>query len=86
MDQNSSNGSGPDKRNWRERLGIGAKEMPKLSDEFRDEPARQPPPAGAAKPAPRPPHPLPQHRGDRLPMDRAGGPLDADEPDDAARH
>ena len=36
MDQNSTNGSGPDKRNWRERLGIGAKEMPKLSDEFRE--------------------------------------------------
>jgi cell division septation protein DedD len=59
MDQNSTNGSGPDKRNWRERLGIGAKEMPKLSDEFRDgsessDQARQPP-AGAqpvARPAP----------------------------------
>jgi hypothetical protein len=36
MDQNSTNGSEPDKRNWRERLGIGAKEMPKLSDEFRE--------------------------------------------------
>ena len=36
MDENSTNGTGPDKRNWRERLGIGAKEMPKLSDEFRD--------------------------------------------------
>lgn len=38
MDQDSSNGTGPDKRNWRERLGIGAKELPKLSDEFRDGP------------------------------------------------
>ena len=38
MDQDSSNGAGPDKRNWRERLGIGAKELPKLSDEFRDDP------------------------------------------------
>lgn len=57
MDQDSSNGAGPDKRNWRERLGIGAKELPKLSDEFRDEPqiAAPPPPAGTARPAPRAP-------------------------------
>ena len=56
MDQDSSNGAGPDKRNWRERLGIGAKELPKLSDEFRDEPQiAPPPPAGTAKPAPRAP-------------------------------
>ena len=51
MDQNSTNGPGPDKRNWRERLGIGAKEMPKLSDEFRDESAGQPA-ADAARQAP----------------------------------
>ena len=44
MVQDSSSGSGPDKRNWRERLGIGATDMPKLSDEFRDEQ----PAAGAA--------------------------------------
>ncbi|WP_374331669.1 SPOR domain-containing protein [Aestuariivirga sp.] len=57
MDQDSSNGAGPDKRNWRERLGIGAKELPKLSDEFRDDPqiAAPPPPAGTARPAPRAP-------------------------------
>lgn len=58
MDQDSSNGTGPDKRNWRERLGIGAKELPKLSDEFRDGPqmTSQPaPPAGTAKAAPRAP-------------------------------
>ena len=56
MDQDSSNGAGADKRNWRERLGIGAKELPKLSDEFRDEPqAAPPPPAGTARPAPRAP-------------------------------
>jgi hypothetical protein len=57
MDQDSSNGgAGPDKRNWRERLGIGAKELPKLSDEFRDEPQiAPPPPAGTARPAPRAP-------------------------------
>jgi cell division protein FtsN len=42
MDQNSSNGSGADKRNWRERLGIGGKDMPKISDEFK---AAAPPPA-----------------------------------------
>ncbi len=58
MDQDSTNGSAPDKRNWRERLGIGAKEMPKLSDEFREEPAKeQPAEAEAAKPAPRPQQP-----------------------------
>ena len=58
MDQDSSNGAGPDKRNWRERLGIGAKELPKLSDEFRDEPqmtSEPAPPAGTARPAPRAP-------------------------------
>ena len=32
MDQNSSNDT--EKRNWRERLGIGGKEMPRLSGEF----------------------------------------------------
>ncbi len=42
MDQNTpTNGTGSDKRNWRERLGIGAREMPKISDEFK---AAQPPP------------------------------------------
>jgi hypothetical protein len=61
MDQNSSNGSDADKRNWRERLGIGAKEMPKLSDEFREgtqtvtaEAPRQAPSSGqpVTRPAP----------------------------------
>ncbi|MCA3560995.1 MAG: SPOR domain-containing protein [Aestuariivirga sp.] len=56
MDQDSSNGAGPDKRNWRERLGIGAKDLPKLSDEFRGgQQAAAPPPAGTATPAPRAP-------------------------------
>ncbi len=32
MDQNSTNDT--DKRNWRERLGIGGKEMPRISGEF----------------------------------------------------
>lgn len=36
MDQDSSNGSSPDKRNWRERLGIGTRELPKLSEEFQE--------------------------------------------------
>ena len=55
MDQDSSNGSEPDKRNWRERLGIGATELPKLSDEFREEAAPAPAPVVKAAPsAPRP--------------------------------
>lgn len=54
MDQNSSSGSGADKRNWRERLGIGGKDMPKISDEFK---AAAPAPSlkvpqPVAKPAP----------------------------------
>lgn len=68
MDQDSGNGAGPDKRNWRERLGIGAKELPKLSDEFRDEPqmAAPPPPAGTARPAPRAPVTKPAPMAPRL--------------------
>lgn len=54
MDQDSSNGSGPDKRNWRERLGIGSTEMPKLSDEFREEAQAAP----AEKPVRRAPQPV----------------------------
>jgi hypothetical protein len=63
MDQNSSNGSG--KTNWREKLGIGtgAKELPKISDEFKPAgPAANPArpqrvePKIVAKPAPRAPH------------------------------
>ncbi len=59
MDQNSSNGPVTEKRNWRERLGIGSKDMPKIADEFRAE--RPAPPLGSssvkapkpiAKPAP----------------------------------
>ena len=56
MDQDPSNGSANEKRNWRERLGIGAKEMPKLSEEFK--PDRVPPslngPAAAPQPVSRP--------------------------------
>ena len=58
MDQNSTNGAGTDKRNWRERLGIGAKEMPKISDEFRAEPQIQTVSSGGAKPASRSPQPV----------------------------
>jgi len=61
MDQNSSSGSGADKRNWRERLGIGGKDMPKISDEFK---AAAPAPAlkvpqPVAKPAPMAPRATP---------------------------
>lgn len=57
MDQNSSNDT--DKRNWRERLGIGSKEMPRLSSEFTKTPETVPadvtpvrPAQTVAKPAP----------------------------------
>jgi hypothetical protein len=58
MDQDNSKGQ--DKRNWRERLGIGAqppKELPKIADGYRKDlpeasSSRATP--GAAKPAPRP--------------------------------
>jgi hypothetical protein len=58
MDQENSKGQ--DKRNWRERLGIGAqgqKDLPKISDDFRKPApvtAAPRPAASAAKPAPRP--------------------------------
>lgn len=65
MDQNSSNGAG--KRNWREKLGIGAKDIPKIADDFKapkSEPRPQPRPAGpgrapqpVARPAPMAPRP-----------------------------
>jgi hypothetical protein len=81
MDQNSSNGSEADKRNWRERLGIGAKEMPKLSDEFRDGPqsspeaARQAPASGqpVTKPAPMAPR-APKAAGSSEPRTAAPAP------------
>ncbi len=56
MDQNTTGGT--DKRNWRERLGIGAKEvapkdMPRIAEEFKPAPAapKGPAPTGL-KPAP----------------------------------
>jgi cell division protein FtsN len=61
MDQDNSKGQ--DKRNWRERLGIGAqgaKDLPKISDDFRKEPASEATrpsvsvrPVAGARPAPR---------------------------------
>lgn len=67
MDQNSSNGSTTDKRNWRERLGIGTKDMPRIADEFKTpaEPVLQTKPAVKApqpvlKPAPMAPRAAPQ--------------------------
>ncbi len=70
MDQNSANDA--DKRNWRERLGIGGKEMPRLSNEFSKAPepveveaAPVRPVQSVAKPAPMAP---------RLPMKAAAAP------------
>ena len=42
MDQDSTNGTSGDKPKWRDRLGIGAKDMPKLSDEFKSQPLATP--------------------------------------------
>ena len=56
MDNNSTNDT--DKRNWRERLGVGSKVMPRISGEFSKpvEPTLAPPssvqPVSVAKPAP----------------------------------
>jgi len=70
MDQSSTNDT--DKRNWRERLGIGGKDLPRISGEFTKapeaiipeaEPARSPQPV--AKPAPMAP---------RMPMKAAASP------------
>lgn len=55
MVQDSSSGTGPDTRNWRERLGIGAQELPKLSDEFRE---AAPPAVAEQKDVPRTPQPV----------------------------
>ena len=50
MDQNSSNDT--DKRNWRERLGIGGKDMPRISGEFTKTPETVAPEASAGAPRP----------------------------------
>lgn len=58
MDQNSSNGT--DKRNWRERLGIGTKEMPRISEEFNSAPAAPKAATLTVKPAPMAPRANPK--------------------------
>ncbi|MCB1380328.1 MAG: SPOR domain-containing protein [Alphaproteobacteria bacterium] len=58
MDQDSTNGASNDKRNWRERLGIGTRDMPKLSEEFKGQPATKGAAQPAARPAPRAPQPV----------------------------
>ncbi|MGQ0486287.1 MAG: SPOR domain-containing protein [Hyphomicrobiales bacterium] len=96
MDQNSSNGSGADKRSWRERLGIGGKDMPKISGEFK---AAAPPPAlkvpqPVAKPAPMaprattpksPPAPNAEALADKLRNQRAAAEKLAEQRVSAAR-
>lgn len=54
MDQDSTNGTSNDKPKWRDRLGIGAKDMPKISDEFKSQSSAEPP----AKPEGRAPQPV----------------------------
>ncbi len=54
MDQDSTNGTSNDKPKWRDRLGIGAKDMPKISDEFKSQSPAEPP----AKPEARSPQPV----------------------------
>lgn len=72
MDQNSTNDT--DKRNWRERLGIGGKDLPRISGEFAKTPepvvpeAAMRPAQAVAKPAPMAP---------RLPMKGAAAPAAA---------
>ncbi len=65
MDQNSTDGT--DKRNWRERLGIGAKDaMPRIAEDFkgpapaRPAPASARPAASTIKPAPMAPRAAPK--------------------------
>ena len=93
MDQNSTGGS--DKRNWRERLGIGAKDnaiigkdMPKVAEEFRPAQASaqlQPKPSPAnvrpAPMAPRPATPKPVAAGTARPAAQAAPRAPAVAPD-----
>jgi cell division septation protein DedD len=64
MDNNSTNDT--DKRNWRERLGVGSKVMPRISEEFSKpvEPSLPAPrsaqPVSVAKPAPMAPRVAPK--------------------------
>ena len=70
MDQNSSNDT--EKRNWRERLGIGGKDMPRISGEFTKAPeivAEESAPVRPAQPVAKPAPMAP-----RLPMKAAAAP------------
>ena len=64
MDQNSSNDT--DKRNWRERLGIGSKDMPRISGEFTKAPETVAEEAAPVRPAQPVAKPAPM--APRLPM------------------
>ncbi len=78
MDQNSTNGT--DKRNWRERLGIGSKEMPRISEEFQPAPAA-PRAAATVKPAPMAPRVAPRPVAATpasRPISQNAGPIDQD--------
>ena len=70
MDQNSANDA--DKRNWRERLGIGGKEMPRLSNEFTKAP--EPVAMEAASVRPAQPVAKPAPMAPRLPMKAGAAP------------
>lgn len=70
MDQNSTNDT--DKRNWRERLGIGGKEMPRISGEFTKAPETVTQEAAPVRPAQSVAKPAPM--APRLPMKAAASP------------
>ena len=60
MDQDSTDGTATDKRSWRERLGMGAREMPKISGEFKNQPAQEPSAANGKSAASEPVRPSQQ--------------------------
>jgi cell division septation protein DedD len=70
MDQNSTNET--DKRNWRERLGIGGKDMPRISGEFTKAPEAVTQEAAPVRPAQSVAKPAPM--APRLPMKAAASP------------
>ncbi len=70
MDQNSTNDT--DKRNWRERLGIGGKDMPRISGEFTKAPETVTQEAAPVRPAQSVAKPAPM--APRLPMKAAASP------------
>lgn len=73
MDQNSTNDA--DKRNWRERLGIGGKEMPRISGEFAKAPEAVAAEAAPVRPAQAVAKPAPM--APRLPMKAGAAPAAA---------